>query len=37
MSIDELEDIIHLDLFHNLDDAVENEIEAQVVKRYWGI
>ena len=37
MSVDSLESLIGLDLFHNLDDAVEDEVEAQVVKRHWGI
>ena len=37
MSVDSLESIIGLDLFHNLDDAVEDEVEAQVVKKHWGI
>ena len=37
MSVDSLESIIGLDLFHNLDDAVEDEVEAKVVKRHWGI
>lgn len=31
-----LESLIGLDLFHNLNDAVENEVEAQVVKKHWG-
>lgn len=37
MTIDELEELIHLDLFHNLDDAIETEVEALIVKKYWGI
>lgn len=37
MSIDQLEELINLDLFHNLDDAIETEVEAKVDKRYWGI
>ena len=37
MSIDQLEELINIDLFYNLDDDVENEIEARVDKRYWGI
>lgn len=37
MPVDSLESIIGLDLFHNLNDAVENEVEAKVVKKHWGI
>lgn len=37
MPVDSLESIIGLDLFHNLDDAVECEVEAKEVKRHWGI
>ena len=36
MPVDSLESLIGLDLFHNLDDAVEDEVEAQVVKKHWG-
>lgn len=37
MPVDSLESLIGLDLFHNLDDAVECEVEAKEVKRHWGI
>ncbi|MCQ2280427.1 MAG: DNA/RNA non-specific endonuclease [Bacteroidales bacterium] len=37
MTVDALETIIHRDLFHNLPDDVENEIEAKIVKKHWGI
>ena len=36
MPVDSLESLIGLDLFHNLNDAVEDEVEAQVVKKHWG-
>lgn len=37
MTVDAVESIIHRDLFHNLPDDVENEIEAKIVKKHWGI
>ncbi len=37
MSVDELEAIIERDLFINLPDDIENDIESKVVKKYWGI
>ncbi|MCQ2287065.1 MAG: DNA/RNA non-specific endonuclease [Bacteroidales bacterium] len=37
MSVDSLESLIGLDLFHNLDDVIETEVEAKVEKKYWGI
>lgn len=37
MSVDSLESIIGRDLFPNLPDDVENEIESKIVKKYWGI
>lgn len=40
LSIDQLEEFIGLDLFHNLDDQIENKVEAQLPdskdsRRYW--
>lgn len=37
MSVDELEAIIGRDLFPNLPDDIENDIESRIVKKYWGI
>ena len=37
MSVDALEQLIGRDLFPNLPDDIENDIESKVVKKYWGI
>lgn len=37
MSVDELEKLIGRDLFPNLPDEIENEIESKIMKKYWGI
>jgi endonuclease G len=36
ITIDRLEELTGLDLFHNLNDATEQEVEATVDARYWG-
>ena len=37
MSVDDLEAKIGRDLFPNLPDDIEDDIESKVVKKYWGI
>lgn len=37
MCVDELEKITSRDFFPNLPDEIESEVEAKVVKKYWGI
>ena len=37
MSVDALEQLIGRDLFPNLPDDIENDIESKIVKKYWGI
>lgn len=37
MSVDKLEQLIGRDLFPNLPDDIENDIESKIVKKYWGI
>ena len=37
MSVDKLEELIGLDLFSELDDEVEDKLEASYVLRYWGL
>lgn len=37
MTVDQLETVIQRDLFPNLPDEIENEIEAKIVKKHWGI
>ena len=37
MCVDDLEKIINRDLFPNLPDEIENEVESKIVKKYWGI
>lgn len=36
-SIDELEELTGIDFFHNLDDAIENEVEKECNPSLWGI
>jgi len=37
MTVDQLEEIIQMDLFHNLEDSIEHEVEARIAKGVWGI
>ena len=37
LTVDELEKIIHRDLFPALPDDIEKEIEAKIMKKHWGI
>ena len=37
MSIDDLEELCGLDLFDNLDDNIENRIEATYLLKYWNL
>lgn len=37
MPVDSLESLIGVVIFFDLDDDVEDEVEAKVVKKHWGI
>lgn len=37
VTIDQLESITGLDLFHNLDDSIENAVESSYNTHFWGI
>ena len=37
MTIDELEDMLGIDFFHNLPDDVESRVESAKVSSWWGI